>query len=72
MGVLVEEVNLGGQEESLGIQQVARAITQIEQVTQGSAATAEECAKPLPRNWKAQSAALRGVVEDLSRLVGTA
>ena len=41
---LVDEVNLGSQEQTLGIEQVAKAISQMEQVTQTTAANAEESA----------------------------
>ena len=39
---LVDEVNLGSREQSAGIAQIAKAIGQIEQVTQSTAAHAEE------------------------------
>ena len=39
---LVDEVNLGSKEQSHGIEQVARAVSQMEQVTQRTAANAEE------------------------------
>jgi methyl-accepting chemotaxis protein len=42
--VLVDEINVGSVEQSSGIDQISRAITQMEQVTQGSAANAEESA----------------------------
>jgi methyl-accepting chemotaxis protein len=42
--VLVDEINLGSVEQSGGIDQISRAIAQIEQVTQSSAANAEQSA----------------------------
>lgn len=41
---LVDEVELGSQEQARGIEQVAKAIAQMEQVTQSAAAHAEESA----------------------------
>ena len=41
---LVEEVSLGSQEQERGIEQIGKAISQMEHVTQKSAANAEECA----------------------------
>ena len=41
---LVDEVNLGSQEQTRGIEQVAKAISQMEQMTQTTAANAEESA----------------------------
>jgi len=40
----VDNLNLGRQEQARGIEQIAKAITQMEQVTQKSAAIAEESA----------------------------
>ena len=39
---LVDEVNVGSQEQVRGIEQIAKAITLMEQLTQGTAASAEE------------------------------
>jgi methyl-accepting chemotaxis protein len=41
---LVEEVHLGSQEQGTGIAQIAKAVTQIDQVTQATAAQAESSA----------------------------
>ena len=41
---LVDEVNMGSQEQARGMEQIARAIAQMEQVTQRTAASAEESA----------------------------
>ena len=48
---LVEQVNLGSQEQSGGIEQIAKAITQMEQVTQKTAATAEERVPRRRSSW---------------------
>ena len=66
---LVGEVNLGSQEQTWGIEQVATAITQMEQVTQKTAASAEEGAAAA-EELTAQSEALKEVVEQLAALVG--
>jgi methyl-accepting chemotaxis protein/methyl-accepting chemotaxis protein-1 (serine sensor receptor) len=42
--VLVDEINIGSAEQSRGIDQIARSITQMETVTQSTAANAEESA----------------------------
>ena len=39
---LVDEVHVGSQEQTRGIEQVAKAVTQMERVTQSAAASAEE------------------------------
>src|SRR5690242_7170922 len=41
---LVGEVNLGSREQSRGIEQISKAGTQMDEVTQRTAASAEECA----------------------------
>jgi len=66
---LVDEVNLGSQEQARGIEQIGKAIVQMEQVTQKTAANAEECAAAA-EELNAQSETLRDVVERLSALVG--
>ncbi len=45
---LVDEVNMGSQEQARGMEQISRAIIQMEQVTQRTAASAEESARPAP------------------------
>ena len=66
---LVDEVNMGSQEQSRGIEQIGKAITQMEQLTQRSAATAEESAAAA-EELNAQSVTLNDVVERLTALVG--
>jgi methyl-accepting chemotaxis protein len=67
---LVDGVNLGSQEQSRGIDQIARAITQMDQVTQGTAASAEESAAAAAE-LSAQAEALSGVVQRLRLMVGS-
>ena len=66
---LVDEVNLGSQEQARGIEQVGKAIVQMEQVTQTTAANAEESAAAA-EELNAQSEALNHVVERLTAMVG--
>jgi methyl-accepting chemotaxis protein/methyl-accepting chemotaxis protein-1 (serine sensor receptor) len=66
---LVDEVNQSSEEQARGIEQIARAITQMEQVTQTTAASAEESASAAEQ-LTAQSHALRGIVDELTSLVG--
>jgi methyl-accepting chemotaxis protein/methyl-accepting chemotaxis protein-1 (serine sensor receptor) len=62
-------VNLGSQEQARGIGQIGKAILQMEQVTQKTAASAEESASAA-EELNSQSEALRDVVRRLSALVG--
>ena len=66
--VLVEEINLGSVEQTKGIDQIGRAITQMEQVTQTSAANAEEGAAAA-EELSAQAKAMQNVVEALRTMV---
>jgi len=66
---LVDEVNLGSQEQARGIEQIGKAISQMEQVTQKTAANAEESASAA-EELNAQSETLRDIVERLTAMVG--
>jgi len=66
---LVEEVNLGGQEQTRGTEQVAQAIVQMQRVTQTSAASAEEAAAAA-EELTAQSVAMKEAVDRLAAMVG--
>jgi methyl-accepting chemotaxis protein/methyl-accepting chemotaxis protein-1 (serine sensor receptor) len=66
---LVEALNRGSQEQTCGVEQVARTMTQIEQVTQQTAASAEENAAAA-EELDAQSEMLRKIVEGLAAMVG--
>lgn len=66
---LVDEVNLGSQEQVRGIEQIGKAINQMEQVTQKTAASAEESASAAAE-LNAQSETLKDIVERLTAMVG--
>ena len=68
---LVDEVNMGSQEQAKGIEQIGQAITQMERVTQTSAANAQETAAAA-EELSAQSETLKEVVERLAAMVGAA
>ncbi len=65
---LVDEVSLGSQEQARGIEQIVKAIGQMEQVTQKTASNAEESASAA-EELTAQSETLKDVVGRLSALV---
>jgi methyl-accepting chemotaxis protein len=65
---LVDEVNLGSQEQARGIDQISKAIAQMDQVTQSTAASAEEGASA-SQELSAQAEAMSHAVRKLSRLV---
>ncbi|HTX77141.1 MAG TPA: methyl-accepting chemotaxis protein [Terracidiphilus sp.] len=67
--VLVDEVDHGSQEQSRGLDHVAKAITQMEQLTQTTAAGAEESAAAAAE-LNAQSDSLKGVVLEMNQLIG--
>ncbi len=66
---LVDEVSVGSGEQARGMEQIAKAISQMEQVTQKTAASAEESASAA-EELTAQSEALKDVVRQLTALVG--
>jgi methyl-accepting chemotaxis protein len=66
---LVDEVNTGSQEQARGIDQISKAIAQMDQVTQGTAASAEESASA-SEELSAQAQALNHIVAELGTLVG--
>lgn len=68
---LVDEVNLGSQEQARGIEQISKAITQIEQVTQRAAASAEETASA-GEELSAQSQSMHAALRRLQEISGTA
>ncbi len=65
---LVDEVSLGSQEQARGLDQISRAIVQMEKVGQGAAATAEQSAAAA-QELNAQSATLNDVSGQLRALV---
>ena len=66
---LVDEVNVGSQEQARGIDQISKAVAQMDQVTQGTAASAEESASA-SQELSAQAQALNHIVSELRKLVG--
>jgi methyl-accepting chemotaxis protein len=67
---LVDAVSMASREQAQGIEQVTQAITQMEKVTQTSAASAEESAAA-SEELSAQSETSMEVVGQLSALVGS-
>ncbi|MFO1498960.1 MAG: methyl-accepting chemotaxis protein [Verrucomicrobiota bacterium] len=67
---LVAEISSASQEQSEGIAQVNTAVTQMDQVTQKNAASAEECASAA-EELNSQAAALRRSVQQLRDLLGS-
>jgi hypothetical protein len=66
---LVDDVNLGNQEQTVAIEQIGRAIAQMERVTQTGAASAEESAAAA-EELSTQSEALQHAVDQLRIMVG--
>ena len=67
---LVDAVSVASREQAQGIDQVTQAITQMEKVTQNTAATAEESAAA-SEELSAQAESSMGVVSRLAGLVGS-
>jgi methyl-accepting chemotaxis protein len=67
--VLVDEISLGSEEQLRGFDQIGRAISQMEQVTQTTAASAEESAAAA-EELSAQSETLKEIVGRLHAMVG--
>ena len=68
---LVDQVNLGSQEQTRGIEQVARAITHMESVTQSNAANAEAGAAAAAE-LNADSQTWNAIVDRFATMVGGA
>ena len=66
--ILVDEVNVGSEEQARGIAQIGKAITQMEQVTQRTAAGAEESASAA-EELTAQSETVKEIVGRLTLMV---
>jgi methyl-accepting chemotaxis protein len=66
---LVDEVNLGSQEQSRGIQDISKSIAEMDRVTQANAASAEQSASA-SEEMSAQAEALENIARDLRTLVG--
>jgi methyl-accepting chemotaxis protein/methyl-accepting chemotaxis protein-1 (serine sensor receptor) len=67
---LVDEVNMGSQEQARGMEQIARAVMQMEQVTQRTAASAGESASA-GADLNDHANALRALVHEMREMVGT-
>jgi methyl-accepting chemotaxis protein/methyl-accepting chemotaxis protein-1 (serine sensor receptor) len=67
--VLVDEVNIGSQEQAKGIEEIARSLTEMDKVTQGTAAAAEESASA-SEQMSAQAQALSQIVDELRTMAG--
>ncbi len=65
---LVDEVNVGSQEQAKGLQEISKAVQQMEQVTSKTAANAEEGASA-GEELTAQAETLRSLVSELKVLV---
>lgn len=66
---LVEDVKLGSAEQARGIEQVAQALSGMEQMTQRTAAAAEQ-GSAAAQELTAQSETLRGIAERLTTVIG--
>jgi len=66
---LVDEVSVASRQQAQGIDQVTQAIAQMEKVTQGTAATAEESAAA-SEELSAQADTALGIVASLEEMVG--
>ncbi len=66
---LVDEVNLGSQEQARGIEEISKSIAQMDRVTQGNAASAEQSASA-SEEMSAQAEALQNIARELRTLVG--
>jgi methyl-accepting chemotaxis protein/methyl-accepting chemotaxis protein-1 (serine sensor receptor) len=66
---LVDEVNLGSQEQARGIEHISKSIAEMDRVTQANAASAEESASA-SEEMSAQAEALQNIARELRTLVG--
>ena len=69
MKALVDDVNHGSQEQANGIEQIGKAIVQMQQVTHQTAASAEESAAAA-EELSAQVVVMKESVQELLLLVG--
>jgi methyl-accepting chemotaxis protein/methyl-accepting chemotaxis protein-1 (serine sensor receptor) len=68
---LVDQVNVGSQEQARGMEQIQRAVVQMEQVTQKNAAGAEESASA-GTELTGHAESMRALVEEMREMVGAA
>lgn len=69
VGKLLNEVSIASNDQAKGMEQVTRAVGEMDLVTQNNAATAEETASA-SSELSAQSTSLNEMVAELSRIVG--
>jgi methyl-accepting chemotaxis protein/methyl-accepting chemotaxis protein-1 (serine sensor receptor) len=69
--VLVDEVNIGSQEQAKGIEEIARFLTEMDKVTQQNAAASEESATA-SEQMAAQAQSFSCLVGELRTMAGTA
>ena len=67
--VAVDEVNVASQEQTRGAEQIARALLQMDQVTQAAAASAEQTASAC-EELAAQTLSMNTAVQGLRTVVG--
>ncbi|HEX7359390.1 MAG TPA: methyl-accepting chemotaxis protein [Bryobacteraceae bacterium] len=67
--LLVDEVNIGSQEQARGMAQIAKAVVEIEQVTQRAAAGSEQTASA-SQQLSAQAETMRKSIEGVWQLAG--
>jgi methyl-accepting chemotaxis protein/methyl-accepting chemotaxis protein-1 (serine sensor receptor) len=67
--VLSGEVNVGSQEQARGIEQIAKAVAQMQRVTQSTAASAEQSASA-GEEMSAQASGLHNAAKLLNELIG--
>jgi methyl-accepting chemotaxis protein len=65
---LIDDVSLGSAEQTKGIEQVLRSIQQMDQITQASAASAEQGAAT-SEELSAQAEAMNGISRELFAVV---
>jgi methyl-accepting chemotaxis protein/methyl-accepting chemotaxis protein-1 (serine sensor receptor) len=66
---LVDEVDLGSQEQARGIEHISKSVSEMDRVTQGNAASAEQSAAA-SQQMSSQAEALQNVALELRTLVG--
>jgi methyl-accepting chemotaxis protein/methyl-accepting chemotaxis protein-1 (serine sensor receptor) len=67
---LVDEVNQGSQEQARGMEQISRAVLQMQEVTQSAAGNAEEGASA-GKELNGHADTLRALVHEMREMVGT-
>lgn len=68
VATIITEISSSSKEQAAGINQITKAVTQMDQVTQQNASASEECAAAA-EELASQAEALKGVVDDLQIMV---